>query len=148
MELVERLARGVRAGDVRALARACRVVDDRLPGYRDLLRALFPHGGRAWIIGITGTPGAGKSTLTDGLIAEFRRLGQRVAVLAVDPTSPFSGGAILGDRVRMQQHFEDPEVFIRSLATRGAMGGLSASASDIGRLIGPAVPPWRENRPR
>jgi LAO/AO transport system kinase len=107
------------------------LVDDRRPGYRDLLRALFPHAGGSWIIGITGTPGAGKSTLTDGLITEFRRLGQRVAVLAVDPTSPFSGGAILGDRVRMQRHFEDPEVFIRSLATRGAMGGLSASASDV-----------------
>src|SRR5688572_30271107 len=125
MELVERLALGVRAGDVRALARACRLVDDRRPGYRDLLRALFPDTGRAWIIGITGTPGAGKSTLTDGLIAEFRARQQRVAVLAVDPTSPFTGGAILGDRVRMQQHFEDPEVFIRSLATRGALGGLS-----------------------
>jgi LAO/AO transport system kinase len=135
MELVERLALGVRAGDVRALARACRLVDDRRPGYRDLLRALFPHTGRAWIIGITGTPGAGKSTLTDGLIAEFRARHERVAVLAVDPTSPFTGGAILGDRVRMQQHFEDPEVFIRSLATRGALGGLSASASDILRVL-------------
>lgn len=135
LALVERLARGVLDGNVRALARACRVVDDRRPGYRDLLRALFPHTGHAWIIGITGTPGAGKSTLTDGLIAEFRSLGQRVAVLAVDPTSPFTGGAILGDRVRMQQHFEDPEVFIRSLATRGALGGLSASASDILRVM-------------
>lgn len=135
MQLVERLALGVRAGDVRALARACRLVDDRRPGYRDLLRSLFPHTGRAWIIGITGTPGAGKSTLTDGLIAEFRARQQRVAVLAVDPTSPFTGGAILGDRVRMQQHFEDSEVFIRSLATRGALGGLSASASDILRVL-------------
>lgn len=135
MELVERLARGVTGGDVRALARACRLVDDRRPAYRDLLRALFPHTGRAWIIGVTGTPGAGKSTLTDGLIAEFRARGQRVAVLAVDPTSPFTGGAILGDRVRMQRHFEDPEVFIRSLATRGALGGLSASASDMLRVM-------------
>ena len=135
MDLVERLAQGVRAGDVRALARACRLVDDRHPQHRRLLRTLFPDTGGAWIIGITGTPGAGKSTLTDGLISEFRARQARIAVLAVDPTSPFSGGAILGDRVRMQRHFEDPEVFIRSVATRGALGGLSASASDMLRVL-------------
>jgi LAO/AO transport system kinase len=130
-ELADRLAEAVLAGDVRAVARACRLVDDRLAGYRPLLRALFPHTGRAWVLGITGPPGVGKSTLTDCLIREFRLLGKRVGVLAIDPTSPFSGGAILGDRIRMQQHFEDPQVFIRSLATRGALGGLSRSAADL-----------------
>ncbi len=122
-------------GDVRAVARACRAVDDRLPGYRELLKALFPHTGRAWVIGVTGTPGAGKSTLTDRLVQGFRAAGRRVGVVAVDPTSPFSGGAILGDRIRMQRHFEDPEVFIRSLATRGALGGLSRSAFDVVRVL-------------
>ncbi len=129
------LADRVVAGDVRAVARTCRLIDDRVEGYRTLLTRLFPHTGKAWVIGITGTPGAGKSTLTDGLIREFRSQNARVAVLAVDPTSPFTGGAILGDRIRMQRHFEDPEVFIRSLATRGALGGLSRSASDLVRVL-------------
>lgn len=117
------------------MARACRVVDDRLPAHRELMKALYPHTGDAWIIGITGTPGAGKSTLTDQLITRFRKRGERVGVVAVDPTSPFSGGAILGDRIRMQRHFEDPEVFIRSVATRGALGGLSRSALDMARIL-------------
>lgn len=134
-ELIEQLAARIRASDVRALARACRLVDDRIEGHRELLRALFPYTGGAFVIGITGPPGAGKSTLTDGLIREFRKRGERVAVLCVDPSSPFTGGAILGDRVRMQQHFEDPEVFIRSVATRGALGGLSRSSTDLLRLF-------------
>jgi len=96
---------------------------------------LFPHTGRAWIIGVTGNPGAGKSTLTDRLIAAFRARKNKVAVVAIDPTSPFSGGAILGDRIRMQAHATDPEVFIRSVATRGALGGLSRSAMDIVRIL-------------
>ncbi len=125
----------VLSGETPAIARACRAVDDRLPGYRELLQELFPHTGRAWMIGITGNPGAGKSTLTDRLIIRFRSAGQRVAVVAVDPTSPFSGGAILGDRIRMQRHFEDEGVFIRSLATRGALGGLSRSAMDVARVL-------------
>lgn len=125
----------VLSGETPAIARACRAVDDRLPGYRELLQELFPHTGRAWLIGITGNPGAGKSTLTDRLIIRFRSAGQRVAVVAVDPTSPFSGGAILGDRIRMQRHFEDEGVFIRSLATRGALGGLSRSAMDVARVL-------------
>ncbi|MBM4359463.1 MAG: methylmalonyl Co-A mutase-associated GTPase MeaB [Deltaproteobacteria bacterium] len=128
------LATRVVAGETRALARVCRLVDDGVGEYRTILKQLFPHTGRAWTIGITGTPGAGKSTLTDKLIASFRRAGKRVAVIAIDPTSPFSGGAILGDRIRMQQHFEDRGVFIRSLATRGALGGLSRSAADIIRV--------------
>ncbi|GMV12693.1 MAG: methylmalonyl Co-A mutase-associated GTPase MeaB [Polyangiaceae bacterium] len=123
------------AGDPRAAARACRAVDDRLEGHRELMKALYPKTGDAWLIGVTGTPGAGKSTLTDQLITQFRGAGERVAVVAVDPTSPFSGGAILGDRIRMQRHFEDPEVFIRSVATRGALGGLSRSTSDISRIL-------------
>ncbi|HVY47360.1 MAG TPA: methylmalonyl Co-A mutase-associated GTPase MeaB, partial [Minicystis sp.] len=129
------LAEKVLAGDVRAAARACRLVDDRAGDYRALLKDLFPHTGRAWTIGVTGNPGAGKSTLTDRLIAALRARGQRVAVVAVDPTSPYSGGAILGDRIRMQGHAVDPGVFIRSLATRGALGGLSRSAADVVRVL-------------
>lgn len=120
---------------MRATARVCRLVDDRVGDYRAILKDLFPHTGRAWTLGVTGNPGAGKSTLTDRLIAAFRARGQRVGVVAVDPTSPFSGGAILGDRIRMSGHFTDPDVFIRSLATRGALGGLSRSAADIVRVL-------------
>ncbi len=128
------LARRVVAGDVRALARACRLVDDAVGEYRVILKQLFPHTGRAFTVGITGMPGAGKSTLTDKLIAAFRAENKRVAVIAIDPTSPFTGGAILGDRIRMQRHHLDTEVFIRSLATRGALGGLSRSAADVIRV--------------
>jgi LAO/AO transport system kinase len=132
---VQEIAQRVVAGEIRAVARACRLADDRVPGHQQLLKELYPHTGNAWVIGVTGPPGAGKSTLTDRLISAFREQGSRVGVVAVDPTSPFSGGAILGDRIRMQRHFEDPEVFIRSLATRGALGGLSRSASDIVRVL-------------
>lgn len=126
-DLVSRLLQG----DVRALARVCRFIDDQRPGYRELLGQLFPHAGRAWVVGITGSPGAGKSTLTDALVSEFRRRAFRVGVIAIDPTSPFTGGAFLGDRIRLQRHFQDPEVFIRSLATRGALGGLSRTTQDM-----------------
>ena len=129
------IAEKVIARDLRATARACRLVDDRVGDYRQILVDLFPHTGRAWIIGVTGNPGAGKSTLTDRLIAAFRARKNKVAVVAIDPTSPFSGGAILGDRIRMQAHATDPEVFIRSVATRGALGGLSRSAMDIVRIL-------------
>ena len=125
------LADRVVAGDVRAAARLMRDLDDRVPGAIDELRALFPHTGRALVIGITGNPGAGKSTVVDGLIDRYRKRGKRVGVVAVDPTSPFSGGAILGDRIRMQRHATDDGVFIRSLATRGHLGGLSRSTSDV-----------------
>jgi LAO/AO transport system kinase len=121
--------------DVRAAARACRICDDRMTGWIDLSRDLFPHTGKAFVVGITGNPGAGKSTVVDRLIEAYRAQGKRVAVVAVDPTSPFSGGAILGDRIRMQRHFEDPMVFIRSVATRGALGGLSRSAIDVVRVL-------------
>lgn len=129
------LAEKVLARDTRATARVCRLVDDRAGEYVEILKDLFPHTGRAWIVGVTGNPGAGKSTLTDRLIAAFRGQDRRVGVVAVDPTSPFTGGAILGDRIRMQAHFGDPDVFIRSLATRGALGGLSRSAADIVRVL-------------
>jgi len=114
-------------GDIRAVARAIRAVEDDWPGSRALLTRLFPHAGRALTLGITGPPGAGKSTLVDRLTTHFRKAGKTVGVVAVDPTSPFSGGAILGDRIRMQNHATDDGVFIRSMATRGALGGLSAA---------------------
>jgi len=129
------LAARVVSGDVRALARVCRLVDDGVGDYQTVLKQLFPHTGHGWTVGVTGMPGSGKSTLTDKLIANFRGKGWRVAVLAIDPTSPYTGGAILGDRIRMQRHYADPEVFIRSVATRGALGGLSRSAADIIRVL-------------
>jgi LAO/AO transport system kinase len=125
------IAARVRAGDVRAAARLMRDLDDRLPGAEATLRELLPHTGRAVVIGLTGPPGGGKSSLVDRLIAHHRRAGQTVGVLAVDPTSPFTGGAILGDRIRMQDHALDEGVFIRSLATRGHLGGLSRSAAAL-----------------
>ena len=121
----------VRAGDVRAAARLMRNLDDGLPGSRAVLRELFARPGHAFVVGLTGPPGAGKSSLTDRLIAYHRKAGRTVGVVAVDPTSPFTGGAILGDRVRMQDHALDPGVFIRSLATRGNLGGLSRATSDV-----------------
>lgn len=124
------LAPRVLQGDVRAASRLMRLIDDQDPRVIDELRALFPHTGRAKVIGITGPPGAGKSTLTDRLVTFYRRAGATVGVLAVDPTSPFSGGAILGDRIRMQGHASDRGVFIRSLATRGNLGGLSRATAD------------------
>ncbi|GAC1336436.1 MAG: methylmalonyl Co-A mutase-associated GTPase MeaB [Myxococcales bacterium] len=129
------LAARVLAGDVRAAARLMRLVDDAQPSAEAELRALFPHTGRAQIVGITGNPGAGKSTLVDRLIAHLRSQGKTVGVLAVDPTSPFTGGAILGDRIRMQDHALDAGVFIRSLATRGQLGGLSRATSDCVRVL-------------
>ena len=116
-------------GDIRAVARAIRAVEDDWPGSRALLTRLFPHAGRALTLGITVPPGPGKSTLVDRLTTLFRKAGKTVGVVAVDPTSPFTGGAILGDRIRMQNHATDDGVFIRSMATRGALGGLSATTA-------------------
>jgi LAO/AO transport system kinase len=122
-------------GNVRAGARLMRDLDDRRPEAMQALKALFPHTGKAYVVGITGNPGAGKSTVVDALIAHYRAQGERVGVVAVDPTSPFSGGAILGDRIRMQRHALDPDVFIRSLATRGHLGGLSRSTFDVAHVL-------------
>ncbi len=123
------------AGDQRSGARLMRDLDDRRPEALVQLKALFPHAGKAYVVGITGNPGAGKSTVVDGLISHYRAAGEKVGVIAVDPTSPFSGGAILGDRIRMQRHALDPNVFIRSVATRGHLGGLSRSTFDIAYVL-------------
>lgn len=120
-----------RLRDPRGLARALSAVVDRDPGAEELLRNIYRTVGTARVIGLTGPPGSGKSTLVDGLARRFRQQELSVGVVAVDPTSPFTGGAILGDRIRMQAHHADPGIFIRSLATRGALGGLAAAASDV-----------------
>ncbi|MCX5743605.1 MAG: methylmalonyl Co-A mutase-associated GTPase MeaB [Proteobacteria bacterium] len=122
-------------GNVRAGARLMRDLDDRRPEALAVLKQLYPHTGKAYLVGITGNPGAGKSTVVDSLIAHYRQAGERVGVVCVDPTSPFSGGAILGDRIRMQRHALDPGVFIRSLATRGNLGGLSRSTFDVAHVL-------------
>jgi LAO/AO transport system kinase len=123
------------AGDVRAAGKLMRDLDDRRPAAIAMLKALFPHTGKAYVVGITGNPGAGKSTVVDALIAHYRAAGERVGVIAVDPSSPFTGGAILGDRIRMNRHAVDPGVFIRSLATRGHLGGLSRSTFDVAHVL-------------
>jgi LAO/AO transport system kinase len=133
--MTAKLAERLRAGDLRALARAISLVEDDAPTAQALLSACFPHTGEALRIGITGAPGAGKSTLVDQLARAFREQQQRVGILAVDPTSPFSGGAILGDRIRMERHHADAGVYTRSMATRGAMGGLAQAAVDAAMLI-------------
>jgi LAO/AO transport system kinase len=122
-------------GDARALARAISLIEDEAPAGAELVRQLFPHTGRAYLIGITGPPGSGKSTLVDRLTTEIRRQEKTVGVVAVDPTSPFSGGAILGDRVRMQAHAGDTGVFIRSMATRGHLGGLARGTSEVALVL-------------
>jgi len=125
------LAKQVVGGDLRLAARLIRDLDDRRPLARRVLQELWPHTGRAFVLGITGNPGAGKSTVVDGLIAHYRKAGLRVGIVAIDPSSPFSGGAILGDRIRMQRHALDEGVFIRSLASRGHLGGLSRSTGEV-----------------
>jgi len=129
------LSERVLEGDPRAVARAISLIEDESPQGAELVRQVFGRTGRAYLIGITGAPGAGKSTLVDRLIAELRRAGKSVGVVAVDPTSPFTGGAILGDRVRMQSHVADAGVFIRSMATRGNLGGLARSTSDAALVL-------------
>jgi LAO/AO transport system kinase len=122
-------------GDIRALARLLSLVEDDSPRLREVIKELLPHTGRARIIGLTGAPGVGKSTMTGALIGAFRAAEQKVAVLAVDPTSPFSGGALLGDRIRMQEHATDEGVFIRSMASRGHLGGLAAATPQAIRVL-------------
>ncbi len=129
------LVQGVLAGHVRAAARLMRLIDDRPAEAAPALAALYPHSGRALLVGVTGNPGAGKSTLVAKLVGHYRRAGKRVGVVAVDPSSPFSGGAILGDRVRMIEHATDPGVFIRSVASRGALGGITRSTEDIALVL-------------
>jgi LAO/AO transport system kinase len=121
----------VLAGDSRAIARAITLIENEAPSSMALLRDLFPHTGRSYLVGVTGPPGAGKSTLTDRLTTAIRATGRTVGIVAVDPTSPFTGGAILGDRVRMQAHASDDGVFIRSMATRGHLGGLARATSEV-----------------
>jgi LAO/AO transport system kinase len=125
----------LRTGDARALARAISTVENRVPGYSDLLKALFPHSGHARILGLTGAPGAGKSTLVDQLARYYRKENRTVGIIAVDPTSPYTGGAILGDRIRMQDHFADPGIYIRSMATRGSLGGLARTTADVTTVL-------------
>jgi LAO/AO transport system kinase len=125
----------IRAGDVRALARAISTIEDNRPESRELLKALFNFTGRARVIGLTGAPGAGKSTLVDQLAREYRKQERTVGILAVDPTSPYTGGAILGDRIRMQSHHADPGIYIRSMATRGNLGGLARTTTDAATVL-------------
>jgi len=125
----------IRAGNPRALARAITSVENRDKQSHELLKGLFEHSGKARILGLTGSPGAGKSTLVDALAKEYRKQGKTIGIVAVDPTSPFSGGAILGDRIRMSSHHADPGIFIRSMATRGALGGLSHTTADIATVL-------------
>ncbi len=131
MGLIDRML----AGDRRALARLISVVEHGGADARRVMAQVYPHAGRAWTVGMTGPPGAGKSTLVSALAAEWRRRDRRVAIVAVDPTSPFTGGALLGDRIRMQPHGGDAGVFVRSMATRGHAGGLAQATSDVVRVL-------------
>ncbi len=132
---MEDLVDGLLSGKVRSLAKAITVVENDRPGKTELLKRIYPKTGNAYLLGITGPPGAGKSTLTDKVIVNLRKQGKTVGVIAVDPSSPFSGGAILGDRIRMQQHALDDGVFIRSMATRNHLGGLAKNTVDVIHLL-------------
>src|SRR5579864_1009521 len=133
--LVEEWAELVRAGDVRAISRAITAIENHQPEAEELLRRLFAQTGRAYLAGVTGAPGTGKSTLVDRLAAYYRKHEEQVGVIAVDPTSPYTGGAILGDRIRMQSHASDAGMFIRSMATRGFMGGLARATAEVALLL-------------
>ena len=128
-------SRQIRSGDVRAISRAITAIENHAPEAEDLLRQLFPHTGHAYLTGVTGAPGTGKSSLVDRLAAHYRRQQQTVGIIAVDPTSPFTGGAILGDRIRMQGHATDSGIYIRSMATRGFLGGLARATGEVALLL-------------
>jgi LAO/AO transport system kinase len=130
-----KIAQELLRGDTRALARAITLVENRHPSSQDLLRAVFPHTGGASVVGITGAPGSGKSTLVDGLAGLITRSGRNLGIVAVDPSSPFTGGAMLGDRIRMMRHSTDPRVFIRSMAARGYLGGVARGTADVVSLL-------------
>ena len=132
---IQELVRKIRAGELRALSRAISTVEDRTPESTELLKALFPYSGNAVLLGLTGSPGAGKSTLVDQVAREYRKQGKTIGIVAVDPTSPFSGGAILGDRIRMQSHYADAGIYIRSMATRGSLGGLASTTADVATVL-------------
>ena len=132
---MDRLLQDLLKGDTRALSRVITRVENRSADSLDILRQLFPHTGKSQIIGVTGSPGSGKSTLVDRLAAEFRKKNNTVGIIAVDPSSPFTGGAILGDRIRMQTLAVDPGVYIRSMATRGHLGGLAAATADVAAVL-------------
>jgi LAO/AO transport system kinase len=132
---VEKWAELVRAGDVRAISRAITAIENHQGEAEELLQRLFAHTGRAYLTGVTGAPGTGKSTLVDRLAAYYRKREEQVGVIAVDPTSPYTGGAILGDRIRMQSHASDHGMFIRSMATRGFMGGLARATAEVALLL-------------
>src|SRR5450755_35985 len=129
--LIEQL----RTGDPRSLARAISTVENHAQGWLDLLKALFPYSGKARTIGLTGAPGAGKSTLVDQLAKHYRKENRTVGIIAVDPSSPYTGGAILGDRIRMREHFADSGIYIRSMATRGSLGGLARTTADVAMVL-------------
>ena len=135
MSTLESFIGRVRAGDPRTLARAISAVEDHSPESVELLKALFPFTGKALVVGVTGAPGSGKSTLVDQLAREYRRQQRTVGIIAVDPTSPYTGGAILGDRIRMQSHHADQGIYIRSMATRGYLGGLASTTADVATVL-------------
>ena len=132
---IQQLIARVREGNPRALARAITMVENRAPESTEVLKALFPFSGNAGLIGLTGAPGAGKSTLVDQIARDYRKRGKTIGIVAIDPTSPFSGGAILGDRIRMSSHYADAGIYIRSMATRGSLGGLSSTTADVATVL-------------
>ncbi len=132
---IESWAQQIRSGEVRAVSRAITAIENHAPDSEALVKILFPHTGAAYLSGITGAPGTGKSTLVDRLAAHYRKASQKIGVIAVDPTSPYSGGAILGDRIRMQSHAGDAGIFIRSMATRGFLGGLSRATAEVALVL-------------
>ncbi len=132
---IQELVQGVKAGDVQAIARTISLIENEHPRSDEILNALYADTGRAYRIGITGPPGAGKSTLTAQITRHYRKQGKTVGIIAVDPTSPFTGGAVLGDRIRMSEFATDPGVFIRSMASRGSMGGLARRTQDAGDVL-------------